>query len=340
MAGVRKIPKPQAWDSFRDSLANSGSLDTLRTLEVVFGNGRALEELRALALDPKADLESRKRALATWMETNPPDLQAVCGPLLTVRSLNAVAAEGLVRSDSPETGKKITAQFSSFYPIDRPGVVRSLASRPGTGLALLEAVASGKIPRDLVTPAVARQLATVATLAKDQTLQTKLESVWGNLRQSPADKQAKILSIRAMATPEALSAADPNLGRELFRKSCGTCHRLFGEGQEVGPDLTGSGRKDLDYLLTNLVDPGAVLATEYRLSVVEMKDGRVLSGVVQSKAGTAVILQTDKEKLTLPKESVEAIRTTSQSLMPDGLLDSLKPEEIMSLIKYLSSDSR
>ncbi|MFM8931646.1 MAG: PVC-type heme-binding CxxCH protein, partial [Gemmataceae bacterium] len=314
LAGVRKIPKPGAWDSFQESLAKTGHQEAIRALEVVFGNGRALEELRALALDPKGDMASRKRALATWMEANPADLQAVCGQLLGVRSLNAVAVEGLVRTDAPDLGVKITAQFASFYPIDRPGVVTALASRPRMAMALLEAVGAGKIPKDLLTPAVARQLAAVATTSNDKALQAKLETVWGTLRQTPEDKQAKIRRIREKATPEALGRADAKLGRDLFQKSCATCHRLFGEGQDIGPDLTGSGRKDLDYLLTNLVDPGAVLAAEYRLSVVEMKDGRVLTGVVQSKVGAAVVLQTDKVKLVLPKESVEAIQVTDQSL--------------------------
>ena len=338
LAGVRKIPKPAAWDSFSGSLANTGNQETIRNLEVVFGNGRALEELRAMALDPKADLGSRKRALATWMESNPSDLQAVCGQLLGVRSLNAVAVEGLVRTDTPELGKKITAQFSSFYPIDRPRVVTALASRPGMARALLDGVEAGKIPKDLLTPAVARQLNAVATTTHDKALQARLEAVWGNWRRTPEDKLAKIRQIREMATPEALAGADAQLGKEVFKNSCATCHRLFGEGKEIGPDLTGSGRKDLDYLLTNLIDPGAVLAAEFRLSVIEMKDGRILTGVVQSSAGASLILQTDKDKLTIPRDSVESIRATNQSLMPDGLVDAFSKEQILGLIKFLSLD--
>jgi len=202
----------------------------------------------------------------------------------------------------------------------------------------LDGVEAGKIPKDLLTPAVARQLNAVATTTHDKALQARLEAVWGNWRRTPEDKLAKIRQIREMAKPEALAGADAQLGKEVFKNSCATCHRLFGEGKEIGPDLTGSGRKDLDYLLTNLVDPGAVLAAEFRLSVIEMKDGRILTGVVQSSAGASLILQTDKDKLTIPRDSVESIRATNQSLMPDGLVDAFSKEQILGLIKFLSLD--
>jgi hypothetical protein len=60
--------------------------------------------------------------------------------------------------------------------------------------------------------------------------------------------------------------------------------------------------------------------------------------VVQSSAGGPLILQTDKDKLTIPRNSVESIRATNQSLMPDGLVDAFSKEQILGLIKFLSLD--
>jgi putative heme-binding domain-containing protein len=338
LAGIRQASKPEAWDTFKTGLPRETLEKEARSLELVFGSGRALDALRATANDAQADMASRRQALATLIEANPADLRQVCEKLLAVRSLNAVALEGLVRFDDPSLGRRITSQFTAFYPIDRPAVVGALATRPRLALALLEAVESGKIAKDLISPAVARQLATLATTTKDTALQAKLEAVWGTLRASPADKQAKIERLRQLATPEALAKADPKEGRKIFAKTCGTCHRLFGEGGDIGPDLTGSGRKDLDYLLTNLIDPGAVLAAEYRISVVELKDGRILSGMIRGKTGKTVLLQTDKEQLVLAESDIESTRITNQSLMPDGLVESLQDSQILDLIGYLKGD--
>jgi hypothetical protein len=79
--------------------------------DVVFGNGRALDELRDTAMDSKADMNSRRLALAALIEANPEDMRKICEKLLTVRSLNAVALEGLTRFDDPDLGKRITAQW-------------------------------------------------------------------------------------------------------------------------------------------------------------------------------------------------------------------------------------
>lgn len=333
--GTRKAPEPLAWAEFKRGMTGPEAVARIRVADVVFGNGRALDELRDTAMDSKADMNSRRLALAALIEANPDDMRKICEKLLTVRSLNAVALEGLTRFDDPDLGKRITAQWSAFYPIDRPGVVRALASRPKLALPLLEAIESGRIPKDLLTASLARQIDSLASNSKDSALAVKLNAVWGTLRVSPAEKLALMEQIRAIATPEALAKADSKRGKELFAKACASCHRLFGEGADIGPDLTGSGRKDLDYLITNIVDPGAVLAAEYRVSVVEMKDGRILSGVVQGKSNRGITVQTDKEKRLIPGEEISAIRSTNQSLMPEGLLGSLKANETLDLIKFL-----
>ena len=85
-----------------------------------------------------------------------------------------------------------------------------------------------------------------------------------------------------------MKRADLSQGRALFKKTCATCHRLFGEGEQVGPDITGSNRANLDYLLENVVDPSAVLGKDYRMSVLALADGRVISGLVQKETDSAL----------------------------------------------------
>jgi mono/diheme cytochrome c family protein len=93
-----------------------------------------------------------------------------------------------------------------------------------------------------------------------------IASSWGSVKTTPEDKlkeMARIREIVKSAKPESVSASR---GRAVFMKTCAQCHTLFGEGGKVGPDLNGSGRGDLEYILTNVVDPNAVVGKDYRLA--------------------------------------------------------------------------
>ncbi len=74
---------------------------------------------------------------------------------------------------------------------------------------------------------------------------------------------------------------DRSHGRAIFDRACASCHKLYGSGGEIGPDLTGSGRDNVDYLLENIVDPSAVVTADFRMVVVAMHDGRVFNGLVK-----------------------------------------------------------
>src|SRR5262249_5877642 len=142
--------------------------------------------------------------------------------------------------------------------------------------------------------------------------------------------------LKQQLDPPTLARADRRRGRALFDRVCASCHRLHGQGSEIGPDLTGSGRENLDYLLENIVDPGAAVSADFRMVVVAMSDGRILNGLVKAQTARTLTLQTQTEALSLDRSEIEGVRPSASSLMPDGLLDPLKPEEIRDLIAYLA----
>ena len=105
----------------------------------------------------------------------------------------------------------------------------------------------------------------------------------------------------------------------------------------MGPDLTGGNRSNLDYLLSNLVDPSSVVDKDYRMSVLLLDDDRILNGLVVEESERTITLQTATEKLTLDKNTVQSRKVTEKSPMPDGLLDSLTLAEVKELIAYLQA---
>ena len=103
----------------------------------------------------------------------------------------------------------------------------------------------------------------------------------------------------------------------------------------MGPDLTGGNRGNLDYLLSNIVDPSSVVDKDFRMSVLLTDDGRIFNGLVIDESDRTITIQTATEQLTLDKDVIESRKITEKSPMPDGLLDSLSTDQIRDLFGYL-----
>ena len=143
-----------------------------------------------------------------------------------------------------------------------------------------------------------------------------------------------MLTTKPMATPDLAQ------GRAIFNKSCAQCHTLFGVGGKVGPDITGANRASLDYLLENILDPSAVIPKEYAATVIELKSGRTITGIIKSDGPVAVTVVTVNETLTLPKKEIDSLTTSKISMMPDDLLKGLSETEVRALIAYLQSPAQ
>src|SRR5262249_38314497 len=160
---------------------------------------------------------------------------------------------------------------------------------------------------------------------------------WGVVRDTPADRAKLIASYRNMFSRPAKSPPDLALGRAMFAKHCGQCHTLFGVGGKVGPDITGSNRANLDYLLENMLDPSAVIPKEYAATLIEMKDGRVITGIVKEETQVALTVLTANETLVLPRKEIDTLKPSNISMMPDDVVKQLKEDELRCLIAYLQS---
>jgi putative heme-binding domain-containing protein len=132
---------------------------------------------------------------------------------------------------------------------------------------------------------------------------------------------------------------DESFGRAVYAKTCQRCHTLYGVGQKIGPDLTGSNRANLDYLLENPLDPSAVMANEYRQSILLTDSGQVISGIVRSETEKAVTIQTAEATVVVPKDEIERRTVSEQSMMPDDQLNQFSDHEKRSLIAYLRGKS-
>jgi putative membrane-bound dehydrogenase-like protein len=331
--GIRKAPKPANWErivvpALAGSVpAKAGTTKLIRDLSILFGDGRALDDVKKLALDDKADITARESALKTLIEARPADLREVCTKLIDVRGLNTTAARGLALFDDPEIGKQLAKNYRKFAA----GIMDTLVARPAFAKAMLAEMAAGRIPRTELSAFHARQIRAF----NDEALTRQLVDAWGELRESAADKKQLIEKLKGELKPEVLKQANLSNGRVLFTAVCGACHVMYGQGGKIGPDLTGSGRASLDYLLENIADPSGVVSADYRMSLLTLKDGRQLSGVIAGRTDRTLTLRTLTESLTLDRSEITKTDTSPLSMMPEGLLLALQADQVRDLIAYL-----
>jgi putative heme-binding domain-containing protein len=197
---------------------------------------------------------------------------------------------------------------------------------------LLEAVRSKVVPKSALTADLVRQLRSL----KDEKLAASLAEIWGVVKETSPDMTAEVERVKRVYWAGGSTPGDAPRGRVVFNQVCAQCHHLFDSGGNVGPDITGANRADLDYLLQNILFPNAVIPNEYRASTVELKDERVLTGLVKSQDANSVVVQTANEILTLPRAEVRKVEGSEVSMMPEGLIAGLTEPQIRDLLYYLT----
>ncbi len=339
LKGWRKAPAPKNWTAVSATLAKNSNaeIQTLtRELSVVFGDGRALDELRKIAEDNNAQTDERRAAVRALIVARAPNLVPLLQNLTGNRELVVDAVRGLAAFDNSETAGLLVARYKSLSFPGKQEVISTLVSRPGFARVLLAAVKEEKIPRGDVSAFQLRQLQNLG----DESLKTDVAKQWPELEQQSKEKTALIAALRGKLTPETLSKGNASQGRLLFSKSCANCHTLFGEGKKIAPDLTGAQRVNLNYLLENIIDPSATVSENFRMTVFTLEDGRVLNGVIVERSEKTLTVQTATDRVTLQKVEIEEQRDSKLSMMPENLLGLLSEDQIRDLIAYLQSQSQ
>jgi putative membrane-bound dehydrogenase-like protein len=335
LAGHRSVTPPEQWKACYDILVASRASDVREAaieLALLFGDERAIVALAFQATHHK-DPASRIRAIELLAPLKRSEFGDMLRKLLSDPAVRGAAVRGLAAYADAETPAAILKHYAEFTAAEKADAVQTLSSRPTFAAALLDAIAKGAVPRGDVTAFHARQIQAL----NDKVVSVKLATVWGTVKPASQTRAAQTAKLKALLTPDTLKAANPANGRGLFAKSCAACHKLFGEGGDVGPELTGSQRANLDYVLENVLDPNAVVPGEYRMTAFYLTDGRVVTGLVRRETPQAVTVRTANEEIVIPKGDIELRKATPNSVMPEGLLDQLKDDEVRDLVAYLAS---
>lgn len=338
--GGSKVSQPANWAAMREKVASAlaeVATTLLLELEAHMGIEAALKHFRDRLALATANPSARESALKVLLQAK----DAATAKLLlhivsndSPASLRRQAIQALASLKDAETPKVLGAALPKLSANELPDAVNTLASTKEGSKVLLKAVEAKTVPATALSPFLVRQL----TAFEDAEIKALIKSAWGDVNAPKADLAERTKKYRELLNPAALAKGDLAKGKMLFMATCGACHKLFGEGQNVGPDITGSNRGDLNYLLENVLDPNAVIGKAYQLNLFTMKDGRVMSGVIKDENPAAVkIAMMGGVEFTLPQADIAKREVSKLSTMPEGLFDALQPEMVIDLVKYLQS---
>jgi putative heme-binding domain-containing protein len=303
-------------------------------LAVKFGDASAKALLVSIVLDKQASTFQRGSAIEDLSAAKHEGFDTVLLTLLGDSAVASAALRGLATYDHPDTALRILEAFDNLDEFSKQDAVQTLCSRKPWAKALLDAVgAKNGVEKSAISAFAARQIANM----NDSALVDQLQRVWGDIRPSDAEKAAQIKSFRSRLTAAAIQRANRVAGKALFEKECATCHRLFGRGAQIGPELSGAQRTNIDYLLENIVDPSAMISQDFQMEVIETEDGRVVSGLIAEEGENGVSIRTVNDKVVIPKSEIASRSTSPVSMMPDGVANKLTFEQLRDLIAYLSA---
>ncbi|MDA7667892.1 ThuA domain-containing protein, partial [bacterium] len=332
LQGSRNVSPPKNWGTTKASLSKSSDSKVrqlTQQLSQVFGDQSAIQAALTTVRDPSAKPEDRRSALRSLVTLRAPEIKDTLKSLLDDRSLqvDAIRAYGAI-ADS-QAPRLILDRYAKLNFQGKRAAVETLASRKDYANALLRALTNKTVPREDVPTYIARSLS--------QLLGDHFNTAFGDVQKLSQDKATLISKYRGLLTDKHMAKADAHKGRATFEMVCAACHQIYGSGGQIGPDLTGSNRGDIDYILLNMIDPSADVPDAYKQLTINTKEGQVLVGTLAAEDGQRLVLNTVGQKLTVLKSDIDTRSLSPLSMMPEGLLPALPDSQVRDLVKYLQT---
>lgn len=292
----------------------------------------AVPALSRVVADSSSDAPTRAAALRAVLTLDPPaGVDAACNllrdPTVTPewRGEIGLALAGLDREAARTGAVEVLCTAAAN---DRTRVAGGLAGSTAGADALVDAVAAGRVPADvLLDPSVK------ASLARTKPDDSRIAALVASLR--PADQRLQAQIDRRLHDYRQ-GPADAVRGRAVFAARCGACHDAQAQGEKLAPGLGGVGLRGVERLCEDIVAPNRNVDHVFRMSVVECEDGRVFTGLARRDDGAQVVFadQAGKE-FAIPRAEIAARTLTPTSLMPEGFGETLSPEDFNDLLAFL-----
>lgn len=256
-------------------------------------------------------------------------LQRTQAPAVSIACLNYLG-----KLESSEWSERLLDRIARDESLKiRERTIAILVSRPATALQLLHRIDRQQLPTTTLSIDQVRSLAAFHEASIDELVRKH----WGRL--ASATPEEKLAEVRRLNNDLRAAGGDRQQGKKLFDEHCASCHKLFGEGKEVGPELTSANRKDRDYLLVSIVDPSSVIRREYVSTAIRTQDGRIITGLVRDAGnGKVVVHVATGDPIEMSLDEIDEMKESEVSLMPEDLYRTWSPQTLRDLFAYLQSE--
>jgi putative heme-binding domain-containing protein len=289
------------------------------------------EALRTMA-DPAASQLERLRLIAVFGEVPRASAAPVLAGLLHDQNaaVRAAALDATAAYDDEKLTAAIIDHYAHFSTAEQNAAQSVLSSRLPAATALLNATEAGAIDRNTIRPETREKMRLLA----GGKLAPRIDRLFGQkIAAQPEQVQREIARVLDVVRAP---GGDPYRGRTLFEQTCAACHRLYGHGGEIGPDLTSFKRDDLPNIVLNIVNPSAEIREGYESFIVTAKDGSVYSGFLAAQDRQRVVLRDMAGvSITLQRERIATMSSIGRSIMPEGLLSGKSDAQLRDLFAYL-----
>jgi len=292
--------------------------------------GVIVESLIATLNDDKQTDSSRIAAAKQLLDFRPDEAMKLLD-LVTPRT-SPVLATGLIEAVSiaPGVGKLIVERYPSWSPGARIAGLRALLGRAENTIALLDAIDANKIQLTELSLDQKQALA----VHPDAVIAKRAKAMLSRGGALPSADRQKVLDDMLAITKK---IGDATGGKAVFKKHCATCHQHSGEGQNIGPDLTGMAAHPKDELLVHILDPNRSVEGNFRVYQVEMRDGRLFTGLLASETRTSIeLIDAQAKRFNLQRTDIEELTGSTKSLMPEGFEKTLTQTEFVDLLEFMT----
>jgi putative membrane-bound dehydrogenase-like protein len=285
--------------------------------------------------DTQADGErvAAARQLVEFRGSEPEVIEPLIEMVVSPRTPPDLAAgiiDALAASESDEVGAALVEKFAVLTPSAKKAAVRVLLGRSSFTGRFLDGLAEGKIP--------------LADLSLDQKQALAAHPNRGVARRAkeilsrdaglPSPDRQKVLE---ELMPLARKSGDAAAGKEVFKQQCAKCHMHSGEGNKIGPDLTGMAVHPKAELLTHIIDPSRNVEGNYRVYTVSTEDGRILTGLLAGETKTSIeLVDAEAKRHPILREDIDELVASTKSLMPEGFEKQVPPDSIVNLLEFLT----
>lgn len=301
--------------------------------------GEIAGAMLATLTDKDAETKKRLSAASELISLDPTSESSVTSLIDAISpQLPPDVASSIVRSLADSTAANVSAKlveaWPSLTPALRGDVLSVLLKRPKTTKDLLAAITGGTIAVNDLSLDQRQSL----TSHPDRDVRSAAEKILASSGGLVSADRQRVLEAYKDATH---NKGDLKVGKQLFTKNCGNCHKHSGEGNEIGPDLTGMAVHPKEELLVHILDPNRSVEGNFRRYTVLTSDGLVLNGMLAAESQSAIeLIDAEAKRHSIARDDVEKITSTNKSLMPEGFEQQLKVPEMTDLLEFLTSKGR